>query len=165
MEVVNLPVSTGVAAVGWGDARGVDGEPPPLVIGGLISSAMGVTAVGVPLHFVALATSALLSFMRRSCAMASNSAAHRSASMYRFSLSISSRRVRFKYSLASSMNCASMGMVKRLNTAWSCKASAFFRLVMAICCVACACNADSLFANNDVVDFAALFPCGRGGGA
>ena len=97
--------------------------------------------------------------------MASNSAARRSTSMCRVSLSISSLRLRFKYSLASSDNYASMGMVKSLNVAWSCKASAFFRLATAICCVAWAyaCNVNSLFASNNAVDFAALFPCRRGG--
>ena len=159
----NLPVAAAVVEVGRGDAIGVDGKPPPLLIEGLTSGAMGLSAGGVPLDFVALATPALLSLMRWSCAMASNSAAHCSASMRRLSLSISSFRLRFKYSLASSIKSASMGMVKRLKAAWSCKASTFFRFVMAICCVACACtcNADSLFANNDAVAFAALFPYRR----
>ena len=94
-----------------------------------------------------------------------DSAARLSASMRRLSLSISSFHLKFKYSLASSVKLASMGMVNRLNAAWSCKASTFFRFATAICCVACACacNADSLFASSDAVAFAALLPYRRGG--
>ena len=148
-----------------GNAIGVAPESPHVLIGGVVAAAMELSAGASPLDFVALATSALLCFTTCSCAMASNSAARLSASMRRFSLSISSRRLRFKYSLASSVKSASMGMVNRLNAAWSCKASAFLRFATAICCVAyaCACNADSLFANSDAVAFAALLPCGRGG--
>ena len=116
--VVDVPVPGIVAEpLCASDAIGVGTEPPHAVVGGVLAAAMGLRGAASPLDFLTVATSALLCLTTCSCARASNSAARLSASMRRLSLSISSRRLRFTYSLASSVKSASMGMVNRLSAA------------------------------------------------
>ena len=156
-----LLVGANVEEATIGDNVGEKGKVAPATKSVPLSLVIGLNGRGCTLVFFTLATFVFLSFIARLCAKTLRSDSMRR----RLSHSISSVHRRFKYFFACFVSPSFVSMVKRLNTTWSYRVSAFFRLAAAICSVARACarSADSLFAKSHAFALVLLFHCGLGG--
>ena len=113
MSGKKLLVVASIGGEGSSDAGGVDGDPPRTLGSGAQPRAIGVSAGGATLNF--FHSHQLCASLIHEALMGKSLALHCTA------LSISSICLRFKYSLACSDNPFSVGIVMRLNVAWSCK--------------------------------------------